>query len=95
MCLVCVQLFRTFLGCILFHQVIRLGFTNIDALEPCEALAKKALEKNIYKRWYKAYMCKDRLPIDDGKYTHRTEKLSLLLQDAVKAIVYCVVQTVI
>ena len=45
---------------------MKLGFTNIDALEPCETLAKQALAKNIYKKWYKAYMCKDRLPIDDG-----------------------------
>ena len=46
---------------------MKLGFTNIDALEPSENMAKEALKKNIYKNWYKAYLCKERLPINDSE----------------------------
>jgi len=50
------------------HELVKLGFTNIDALEPCETLANLAMKKNIYKKLYKAYLCKDRLPIEDNVY---------------------------
>ena len=48
-------------------QLIKLGYNNIDGLDASENMAKLAMKKNIYKKWYKAYLCKDRLPIDDGE----------------------------
>ena len=64
----CPVYIMSFFFFLLRFKLIKLGYTNIDALEPCEMLAKQALAKNIYKEWFKAYMCRDKLPIDDGMY---------------------------
>jgi len=44
------------------------GFHNIDALDPSESMVKVALDQNLYHKWYKAYLTKERLPIPDNQY---------------------------
>jgi len=50
------------------EELKKLGFQNVDALDPCQGMLDKAEKKNIYKNFIKDFLGTNRLPIEDGAY---------------------------
>ena len=61
------QIFKHVSFLVFWLQLSELGFTNIDALEPCPAYIDAARKTGIYKNCYEEFLGANKLSIENGK----------------------------
>ena len=48
-------------------QLHKLGYKNIDGVDPCEKMLQYAREKQVYRELIEAAAGKEPMPLEDGK----------------------------